>query len=136
MQLTVPSTLKMEVASASEISVRRHGVTFQNIVLFTKVTAVTNVQLCESQWLLNYCLLFPSCFLYNPKFRQALFPTCFRAGFLLVHSPKWRRPFSSKSRLTFNRLHGVISQKIDLFREIFCSCRKSNSNSTVIPPTA
>jgi hypothetical protein len=47
---------------------------------------------------------------------------------LLVHS--------SKLRLNFNGLHGAISQKIELFREISCSCRRWNSNSSVVSPAA
>jgi hypothetical protein len=40
-------------------------------------------------------------------------------AFLILRPWKWRLHVSPKSRLTFNGLHGVISQKIELFRIIW-----------------
>jgi hypothetical protein len=41
---------------------------------------------------------------------------------LHIQGRKWRRYVLPKRRLTFNGLHGVISQKIELFTSITCIC--------------
>jgi hypothetical protein len=50
-------------------------------------------------------------------YRRAPLSTSFHPGFArLIFRPwRWRRYFPPKRRLTFNRLHRVISQKIVLF---------------------
>jgi hypothetical protein len=51
-----------------------------------------------------------------------LLATCLLAGFLLnlFHRPwRWRQYFPSKRRLTLNRLHGVISQKMIQFIVVY-----------------
>jgi hypothetical protein len=63
---------------------------------------------------------FTSCFLHNPKPLQADYPAClllsrwFLAR-LILRPCRWRRHFPPKSRLAFNGLHGVLSQKIEIF---------------------
>jgi hypothetical protein len=68
----------------------------------------------------DLCLPFPSCFLYNPKCRQAdcsashLLSRRFLA-WLILRPWRWRQHVPPKHRLAFSRLHGVISNKIELF---------------------
>jgi hypothetical protein len=76
--------------------------------------------LWASQWELSFTLPFPSCFLYNPKFWLTdcsachLLSCCFLAR-LIFRPWRWRQYVPPKRRLTFNGLHGVMSQKIVLF---------------------
>jgi hypothetical protein len=87
---------------------------------------------CGSQWLLAAvhsvlqtsqrelicCLLFPSWFINNPKFRQAYCSACHLISlwFLVRLIPRlwrWRRYVPPKRRLTFNGLHSSVFQKTE-----------------------
>jgi hypothetical protein len=102
------------------------------LVRFEVLTAVVRSVVWKSQWelavhfvlrvsqrKLTCCLAFPSRFLYNPKFRQADCSSyLLQAGFLicLFFDPEDGSDVPPKRRLTFNGLHGVISQ-----RQNFCN---------------
>jgi hypothetical protein len=77
--------------------------------------------LWASQCGLTCCLPFPSCSLYNPKFRQADCPachllSCWSLAWPILQPGRWKHHVPPKCWLTFNRLHDVIPQmKIKLF---------------------
>jgi hypothetical protein len=83
---------------------------------FTAVHSVLRV----SQRELNCYLLFSSCFLHNPKFRQAGCSACYLRSqwflaWLILRPRRWRRHVPPKHHLTFNELHDVKSQTTELF---------------------
>jgi hypothetical protein len=63
--------------------------------------------------------------LYNPKFQPADYSAChlLLRWYLarLIKPWRWRRYVPTKSRLTLNGPHGVISQKAVLFAGMLCN---------------
>jgi hypothetical protein len=81
----------------------------------------------DSQWELISCLAVPSYFLYKPELSTGRLLYCLLyVGFLLglFFNPHNGSKCPPKHRLIFNELHGVLSQKIQLF--IATTLRTSN----------
>jgi hypothetical protein len=61
--------------------------------------------------------------------------SCLFLAWLILRPWRWRRHVPPKHRFTFNGLHGVISQKTELFNVTLCSANLAPSKANPYSPT-